>query len=255
MNEFQKPYLKYRLEGFNSLNLSDNTEKIYIDNEYISSIYINDDLTEMYVELREGITYEESHTEINTFLDGICFNMLSQVDVDADVPYRILEIVCDGTNFTLHDRLCLSESLSLIKKVPASNFYDKIISEQNAICEQHILYQKMFEMLHNPNPIMRFLGLYDFLLSLLSRDGDLKQKYVHDYLGKHKKRYEPYIAFITNKDGKSEDTLTNLRNRIAHCEQTNDFESYRTVGSQIPPSVIRIMLKVLNDVICERSEH
>lgn len=35
MKEFQKPYLRFRLEGFNSLNLRDNTEKICIDNEYI----------------------------------------------------------------------------------------------------------------------------------------------------------------------------------------------------------------------------
>ena len=55
MKEFQKPYLKFRLEGFNSLNLRDNTEKICIDNEYISSIFINDDLTEMYVEDRKSV--------------------------------------------------------------------------------------------------------------------------------------------------------------------------------------------------------
>ncbi len=255
MKEFQKPYLRFRLEGFNSLNLRDNTEKICIDNEYISSIFINDDLTEMYVELREGVTYEQFHTEICTFLDGICFNMLSQVEVDADVPYYMLELVCDGTNYTIYDRACISDSMSLIRKVSATNFYDKIISEKNAVFEQHILYQKMFEMLHNPNTTMRFLGLYDLLLSLLSRNGELKQKYVHDYLGKHKERYQPDISFFTNKDGKSEDTLTNLRNKIAHCEQTNDLESYRTIGSQIPPAVIRILLKVLNDVICEKSEH
>ena len=60
------------------------------------------------------------------------------------------------------------------------------------------------------------------------------------------------LSFIKNKDGKSEDILTHLRNEIAHWEQTNDFEKYRTVG--IPPSLIRLLLCILNDVICEKSK-
>ena len=68
MNEFKEPYLRFSLHGFKALKLRDNTEKFNIDNEYISSIYINDDLTEMYVELHKNITYEKFHKEICTFL-------------------------------------------------------------------------------------------------------------------------------------------------------------------------------------------
>ncbi len=254
VNEFEKPYLKFSLHGFNSLKLSDNSEKVYVDNEYISSIYINNNLTEMYVELHQNVTYEKYRKEICTFLDGICFNMLSQVEVDADVPYRELELVCDSTNYVIHDNMIFRESLMITRNILASSFYNTIISKENAMCEQHVLYQKIFEMLHNPNPIMRFLGLYDLLLVLVSKENDIQQKYVHNYLGKNKKRYEPYITFVKNKEGKSEDTLTQLRNEIAHCEQTNDFEKYRTVGSRISPAVIRILLCVLNDVICEKSK-
>lgn len=252
MNEFKEPYLRFSLHGFKAIKLRDNTEKFNIDNEYISSIYINNDLTEMYVELHKNITYEKSHKEICTFLDGICFNMLSRIEVEADVPYRRLELVCDGTNMVVHDSMCFRESLIITRNIPASNFYKTIISKENAMCEQHVLYQKIFEMLHNPNPIMRFLGLYDLLLVLVSKENDIQQKYVHIYLGKNKARYEPYLSFIKNKDGKSEDILTHLRNEIAHWEQTNDFEKYRTV--EIPPSLIRLLLCILNDVICEKSK-
>ena len=41
VNEFEKPYLKFSLHGFNSLKLSDNSEKVYVDNEYISSILVS----------------------------------------------------------------------------------------------------------------------------------------------------------------------------------------------------------------------
>jgi hypothetical protein len=41
MNEFKEPYLRFSLHGFKALKLRDNTEKFNIDNEYISSIYIN----------------------------------------------------------------------------------------------------------------------------------------------------------------------------------------------------------------------
>lgn len=254
MIEFEKPYLQFSLHGFNSLKLKDNNEKIHVDNEYISRIYINDNLTEMYVELQKNITYEKYRKEICTFLDSVCFNMISQVEVDADEPYRRLELVCDDTNFNVYDSISFRESLTITRSVRASNFYETIISKENAMCEQHVLYQKIFEMLQNPNSIMCFLGLYDLLLVLVSKENDIQQKYVHIYLGKHKERYEPYLTFVKNKDGKSEDMLTHLRNEIAHCEQTNDFEKYRTIGSQIYPSMIRFLLCVLNDVICERGK-
>ena len=92
--------------------------------------------------------------------------------------------------------------------------------------------------------------IYDWLLVLLSGDKRKEQKYIHNYLGRNKEKY-PEVMFIKSDSGKSEDMFTHLRNQIAHYEQVNDYNGYREIGNKIPPIMIRTLVKVINDVICE----
>ena len=246
-------YVQYKLHGFKGLQLDDNEEYSCVDNEYISKIYISSDLKTLKVELKEGVAYIEHQYEIETFLDSVCFNMISLTEIETEMPYRKLETIKDGSNIHLSDRLEMRDSMQIIRRVPAENFYDTILNGKNLLPEKHVLYQKIFQILHNPNIVMQFLILYDWLLVLLSGDKRKEQKYIHIYLGKNRKKY-PEVMFEKSKDGKSVDMFTNLRNQIAHYEQIDDYDGYREIGEKIPPLVIRTLVKVINDVICENMQ-
>lgn len=153
-------------------------------------------------------------------------------------------------NINLSDSVEMRDSIQIIRRVPSEIFYDTILSGKNMLPEKHVLYQKIFQILHNPNKVMQFLILYDWLLVLLSGDKRKEQKYIHNYLGKNKEKY-PEVTFIKSDSGKSEDMFTHLRNQIAHYEQVNDYNGYREIGNKIPPIMIRTLVKVINDVICE----
>lgn len=246
-------YVQYKLSGFKGVQLDDNEEYFSVDNEYISQIYISSDLKTLIVGLKDDVIYMEHRYEIETFLDSVCFNMISLTEIEADIPYRSLEIVKDGTNINLSDRFEIRDSIQIISRVPSKVFYDKIISGKNMLPENHVLYQRIFQILHNPNKVMQFLILYDWLLVLLSGDKQKEQKYIHNYLGKNKMKY-PEVKFLKSDNGKSEDMFTHLRNQIAHYEQVNDYSGYREIGNKIPPIMIRTLVKVINDVICENMQ-
>lgn len=243
-------YVQYKLYGFNGVQLDENEEYFFADNEYISRLYISSDLKTLKIVLKDDIAYMEHQYEIETFLDSVCFNMISLTEIETDIPYRQLEIIKDGTNISLSDRLEMRDSMQLIRRVPSKNFYDTILSGKNMLPENHVLYQKIFQILHNPNKVMQFLILYDWLLVLLSGDKRKEQKYIHIYLGKNEEKY-PEVVFVKSSDGKSVHMFTDLRNQIAHYEQVNDYNGYRDIGDKIPPIMIRLLVKVINDVICE----
>ena len=54
-------YLKYDVEGLQGIRLDNNDKRIDLkNNPYIKEIYLNDDLSELYVYLKEGVDYKES---------------------------------------------------------------------------------------------------------------------------------------------------------------------------------------------------
>lgn len=250
----ERNYVQYKLHGFKGLELDENEEYCCTDNAYISRIYISSDLKMLKVELKDDVIYMDHRLEIETFLDSVCFNMISLTDIETEMPYRQLEIIKDGSNIHLSDRFVPRDSIQIIRRVPAENFYDTILNGKNLLSEKHVLYQKIFQILHNPNRVMQFLILYDWLLVLLSGDKRKEQKYIHIYLGKNRKKY-PEVTFVDSKDGKSVDMFTDLRNQISHYEQVNDYNGYKEIGNKIPPSVIRVLVKVINDVICENMQN
>ena len=248
----QKGYLQYKLIGFKCLTLKDNKEDYEIDNQYIHSIYFDDKLT---VILQDGIFYNEHENEIELYLDYICFNLIIQDGVEIQCPLRRLKIVKDGSNMLMHDCIGINDKLEIETKVPAQNVYQKVVNSPTVITTKHVLYERIFKTLQNPNIIIQFMSLYQFLMELLS-DGEnrVEQKHVVKYFEANAKKYN----FITFKPTRrlngfwNEDDFTYMRNKIAHIEATNNIDEYRSLGKQISPYLIQKIIIVLNDVIIQK---
>ncbi len=251
-------YLQYQLHGFENLTLKDNIDNFPINNKWIKSIHLSDDIKIMIVELQDDITYKEYRKEIDCYLNQICFNMIISSNISLNSPYRTIEIIDDKDENSPQREIEIFESISIRDEVTiyvntgAKGFYENIVNKPTAIDKHFVLYERMFKTLFNPIKVVQFLSLYQLLLELSSKGKPHPaQRYVVEYIKKNKNRY-PNIEFKpSRKDGKDEDSLTYLRNEIGHCEDTNDFNLYSQLGNQISDYVIKQILIVLNDVILE----
>lgn len=81
-------YLQYGLHGFEEINLTNNSDYYPLNNHLFKSIHLSNDVKQMTVELKDGITYEEYDTEIEAYLNQICFNMIINSNVSLNAPYR-----------------------------------------------------------------------------------------------------------------------------------------------------------------------
>lgn len=251
-------YLQYGLHGFERITLTNNGEYYPINNHLFKSIHLSDDVKQMTVELKDGITYEEYKSEIEAYLNQICFNMIINSDVGLNAPYRTIEIIQDKENNTaqkevkIFDYATFRDEVIIEKHTGANSFYESIVNKPTAIDKHFLLYERIFKTLFNPIRVVQFLSLYQFLYELLSKGKPRPaQAYVVEYIQNHKDRY-PHIGFkLSRKNGKDEDSLTYLRNEISHAEDTNDFNLYSQLGTQITDFQIKQILMILNDVIIE----
>lgn len=251
-------YLQYGLHGFESITLTDNSEHYLIDTHLFKSIYLSDDLKQMTVELKDGITYEEYNTEIEAYLNQICFNMIINSNIDLNSPHRTMEIIQDKENSNapkevkIFDYAIAREELIIQKRIGANSFYESIVNKPTAMHKHFLLYERIFKTLLNPIRVVQFLSLYQFLYELLSKGKPHPaQANVVEYIQNHKDRY-PHISFKpSRKNGKVEDSLTYLRNEISHAEDTNDYNLYSHLGTEITDFQIKQIITVLNDVIME----
>lgn len=252
-------YLQYKLHGFERLTLTDNDNYYPMNNDLFKSIHISNDVKQLTVELNDGITYNEYKSQIDTYLNQICFNMITDPNISLNSPFRCIEIVKDKDDADnegetkVFEYITLKDELILIQNsIGAEGFYKSVIDGKTAIDKNFVLYERMFKTLFNPIKVVQFLSLYQLLFELLSKGKKYPaQHYVTEYIKKNKDKY-PQIGFKSSrKNAKKEDSLTYLRNEIGHCEDTNDFNLYSQLGSQISDAVIKQILIVLNDVILE----
>lgn len=82
----------------------------------------------------------------------------------------------------------------------------------------------------------------------------LLQSKVHDYFGKNKDKY-PFIAFEPSpKDpSRNEDSLTHLRNAVAHSQQIG-AKKYLEVSRSISDEHIKQLIRVINDLLCDKTQ-
>ena len=220
-------------------------------------IHISDDVKKLTVELKDEIAYKDNHSEIESYLNQICFNMIIDSNVNLNYPYRKIECINDSNEneqkeIKVFETITLKDEISIQRYIGAQDFYQSIINKQTAMDKHSVLYERIFKTLFNPIKVVQFLSLYQFLYELLSKGKPYPaQKYITEYIYEHKDKY-PHINFKpSRKSSKDEDSLTYLRNEIGHCEDTNDFELYSQLGTQIRDSVIKQTITVLNDVIME----
>jgi len=251
-------YLQYALHGFEKLSLTDNNNYYPVNNHLFKSIHLSDDVNKLTVELNDGITYDGYSDEIEVYLNQICFNMIIDSNVSLNSPHRILECINDKEenenpkkikNF---DYGHAKDEISIQRNIGANNFYKNITNKQTSINKHFVIYERIFNTLFNPIKVVQFMSLYQLLYELVNKGKEKPAQWVvTNYIKKHKSRY-PFISFKpSRKDGIAQDSLSYLRNEIGHCEDTNNFELYSQLGSQITDYDIKHIITVLNDVIME----
>ncbi len=250
-------YLQYALHGFENITLTNN-DYYPVNNHLFNSILLSDDVKQMTVELKDGITHEEYKIEIDAYLNQICFNMIINSNVSLNAPYRTIEIIQDKeenntqNEVRVFDFINFKDEIIIQRHIGAQSFYENIINEPTSMDKHFVLYERIFKTLFNQVKVVQFLSLYQLLYELLSKGKSYPaQRYVTEYIENNRDRYPTIEIKSSRKNDKNEDSLTYLRNEITHCEDTNDFNLYSQLGNQISDAVIKQIIIVLNDVIME----
>lgn len=257
----EKNYVSYKLSGFSGLELEENQSFEIENNPYIESIKLNDKLSSITLYLKSDVSFQDNQNAIESFLDGIIFNLIIKTQVDIDFPNWYLEFVSkkDANKSTVYERLGIRDTIKIKRVQNAHYIYKDIVESPTAIGINRLLYERIFCILLNPNQVVQFMSLYEILLDKVQnimKNGEGQEKVVN-YLRINKEKY-PFIEFQSSsklsKNGKPEDTFTYIRNTIAHCENKDDFDEYMKVGSSITSRMIKNLLLVLNDVIMDLPE-
>lgn len=122
----------------------------------------------MYVELQDNIIYTEYEKEMTKYLYHVCFNLIIKTEICFNTPvYSITLINENNTPITIHENLRIQESLTKMYSFPAKEIYDKIVNSLTNIEDNFLKYERIFKTLHNPNNIVQFMSLYQYLMELL----------------------------------------------------------------------------------------
>lgn len=257
-------YVKYSMHGFNQkgkaesnendfkFTLYDNRPYVYTDHSFLESVFINDHITEIIFYLQSGKSCKDYGEQIHIELEKICFNLLAYSELPILQPYCRLEsaINDDGTKVQMNDYMTFHDELCIYKKINAKKVYDIGLQYKTNFSDYEAIYKEIFWILHSPHKVIQFMGLYDIMAEQIH--SPILQSKVHDYFGKNKDKYS-FITFKqSSKDpSKKEDSLTYLRNVIAHSKQIG-IQKYLEVADSISDEHIKQLLIVLNDLLCDK---
>lgn len=256
-NEIQSQnYIICELHGFDGIELTEN-EKYTINNNLIKYIHINDNLKNILIELQDNVSYSDCYDEIKNFLYHICFNLIIKTGLRYNKPtYAITVVYKNNENILIKDNIIMHDTIKFTYNYQAKDIYDTIITSPTKIKENFVKYERIFKTLHNPNNIVQFMSLYQFLMELLQGTNPYpSQKSITTYLTKNKGKYK-FLSFkTTRKSGVSydEDCFTYIRNEIGHSETTNDLNLYKNLGQQVDQQLIKNLVLVINDIILKDS--
>lgn len=233
--------------------IKDNKPFIFGNHKIFHSIYITDDFTRLILELKEGVDIWKSYNAIVSECEKFCYNIISKTDKAIHQPlFRFLSAT-QGFHTEVDESITLREFVCFTKETN-SNFFYKLITENEVLIEKSGYYRAIFNILQAPNLITQFIGLYDILLELISyissSKKEVKQSYVVNYLKKHR---EYNIEIISSeREGKlrEEDVFTKTRNDIAHSRRISP-EAYSKIESKISLRTIKNMLVIINELIIE----
>ncbi|MFR2368864.1 MAG: hypothetical protein ACLS8T_14395 [Anaerobutyricum sp.] len=255
-------YVKYSMYGFNrkhkaeldgnhfEYTLSNNLPYVYHNHLFLESVYINENITEITFYLQPGKSCEKYMNEISNELEKICFNLITHSELPIIQPYCLCEIAVneDGSKVQVNDYVNIHDECFLFKKIDAKSIYEEGIENKTNFEKCGAKYKELFWILHSPHKVIQFMGLYDIMAELICNP--ISQKKVHDFFGKNRKKY-PFITFVASeKDvNKNEDSLTHLRNAIAHSKQIGVTE-FLNISNNISDMHIKQLLIVINDLLC-----
>ena len=257
-------YVKYSMHGFNhkhkaaldgnhfEYTLTNNSPYKYCNHLFLESVYINESITEITFRLQPGKSCENYKNQISDELERICFNLIAYSELPILQPYCLLEIAVkeDGNEILLNDYVTLRDECFMFKTISAESIYEQGLKYSTNFDKYGAKYKELFWILHSPHKVIQFMGLYDIMAELIS--SPISQKKVHDYFGKNKSKY-PFITFEPSRRdaNKKEDSLTHLRNAIAHSEQIGATE-FINVSGNISDIHIKHLLIVINDLLCNQ---
>lgn len=253
-------YVQYKLSGFSGLELKENEPCEIENNPYVKSVELNNDLTAVTINLRDGVDFEENKGNIELFLKELIFNLIIKTEADVEHPNWSIEYVRNGNMITVNEHIFIHDAVTVLRLVRANSVYSSILDSPTAIVNKQLLYERIFCILQNPNLVVQFMSLYEILSEMVQKiikNGEGQEKvgnYFKSTMGKYSFIVKFYPSTKPGKNGKSEDLFTYTRNAIAHCEDKNDLNEYKRIGSQVTSKMIKDLLLVLNDVIMDLPE-
>lgn len=264
-----RDYVQYRMQGFNkqlhqcdnrwAMTLTDVKPYLYENHPFLHSVSINEHITSITFELKEGFSCLDCIKEIGYELERITFNIISRYpNLPINKPVCYIEATIhndkDLTTGILHEPIRIGEELFCMKTSSIDGLYEVALNSDVATKEKTDKYQELFCILQCSDRVIQFLGLYDIMSDLISKLYKTQHKgiqdKVHDFFGRNRDRYPKVGFYESNKDNKKkEDFFTHLRNKIAHSMQIG-VKDFLEVSQGITFECIQGMLVVINDLLC-----
>lgn len=265
-----RDYVQYHMYGFNkqlpksnhewAMTLTDVKPYLYENHPFLHSVSINEHITSITFELKEGFSCLDHIKEIGHELERITFNIISRYpNLPINKPVCYIEAAIhngeDLTEGRLYEQLFMREDVFCMKQEPIDRLYEMALNNDVAVKEKTEKYKELFCILQCSDRVIQFLGLYDVMSDLISKLYKTQHKgtqdKVHDFFGKNRSRYPNVKFYESNKDNKKkEDSYTYLRNEIAHSMQVG-VGKFLEVSQGITFECIQDILVVINDLLCE----
>ncbi len=273
-----RSYVRYKMYGFNHqipgpgntkewcMTLKNNQKHLYKEHPFLYSVYIDDHITSITFELKEGLSCSEYWNELHQELEETTFRIITMFrGLPINQPVCELELAVDYNGNTcdaqLRDGIHVCDKLFIANEEDAEELYRIGTKTKTAYKEKEGVYKELFYILHSPHRVVQFLGLYDVLADLIKeayrkngKEISDVQRRVRDFFGKNKGKYD-FVKFVeSSKDkSKTEDSFTHLRNQIAHSRQAG-VKQFIDISERITLACIQNMLTVINDILCEEVE-
>lgn len=265
-----RDYVRYQMQGFNkqlpkcdnkwAMTLTDARPYLYENHPFLYSVSIDEHITSMTFELKEGLSCLEYIEEIGYELERITFNIISRYpNLPIEKPICHVEAAMHHekniTEGRFQDGINVIDKCSIAKTGSINELYEAALKTNVETKEKAEKYKELFCILQCSDRVIQFLGLYDIMSDLISKLYKTQHKgtqdKVHDFFGKNKGRYPKVGFYDSNKDNKKkEDSFTYLRNQIAHSIQAG-VGDFLEVSEGISFECIQGMLVVINDLLCE----
>lgn len=239
-------FLRYEIEGLKGIHLENNDKRICLNNPYIKEIYINDDLNELCIYLKEAVNYKKNKEQIDGYINGIFFNFLINEAVVIECPRLLLKQEYGGDQLVEENNILFRQNPVLTSIHIQTNEFCKEVEKENFVQKCFIDWKIASSILQNPDPIVVFLLLYDYTKEKIGH-----QKEFVKYLDRNKQTYGSDLTFQKDDRGQDVDLLTFTRNTIAHCKKGED---YTKLSETVSSSKIRLLLKILNDILLSNKE-